>query len=116
MSQAIRKYTTTITVTRGVGTKTVSGDEFRALTDAGGFIMQVLVKAPAVTDTFIFDITDSDGYNIFDAEGTKGKVNDITRVPVKDSSYVLQVHEAKDKDGTSRTGTFSVKLLLRETW
>lgn len=122
MSQTPRKYTTTISVTNGVGTKSITGDEFRAMTDASGYIEQILIKAPRVTDTFLLDLIDNDGFSIWDGEGSKGKINDTTRIPIpmpthaETSSYTLSVTEARTKDDAEITGTFDVKLILREAW
>ena len=109
MSQTIRTKKGTITVANGVGTTTISGDVFRAISDAGGHLEQVLIKAPKVTDTFNFDIIDSDSFNVFDAEGSGGKINDITQIPLK-GDITLSIDEA------TTDGVYDYKLIFKEEW
>lgn len=109
MAQTIRTKTGTITVANGAGTKTISGDEFRAISDAGGVLRQMLVRAPKVTDTFLFNIIDADSYNILDVDGSKGKINDITQIPIK-GNITLEIAEA------TTNGAYAYKLVFMEKW
>ena len=112
----IRKYTTTITVSGGTGSATISGSSWRALTEANGYLIAELVKGLRRTDSFNFRLVDSDNYNILDVDSAKGNVNEVRRIPISDSSYRLEIHDAKKQDDTYADGTYNVKLILEEIW
>ena len=107
MSKPVRKYNTTITVSSGTGTLDLTN--FRPLTYTGGYLEQILIKAVQNDTEFDVAITDSDDYSVFDKDGCIGKVNDVTRIPVK-GVYTVTISNA------SKDGTFNIKLYLKEEW
>ena len=109
MSKTIRTYTGTITVSSGAGSLDITSDEFRPITDAGGYLEQILVKAVRVTDTFKVAIEDSDGFEVYDGEGSDGKLNDITRIPLR-GDYVIYIKSA------TTAGAYRIKLKFKEDW
>lgn len=106
MSKTLREFSTTVTVTDGVGSLSLA--TFLPLRDAGGYLEQVLVKAPTTVATFTIELIDSSNYSKWDSKGT-GKLNDIPKIPCPKDTYTLKISEATD-------GIYNVKLLLREEW
>jgi len=109
MAKTLRVLTGTITVADGTGSITLSAVKYRAIIDSGGYLEQVLVTVPNESVDFDFLITDTDGYVPFDLRGHKGKINDITRVPMK-GTYTLSIANA------TINGTYTFKLMFREQW
>ncbi len=109
MAKTIRILNTTITVTSGAGSLSITTDVFRVISDAGGFLRQVLVKAPHEKDEFSFNITDDDDFIVFDVDGAVTKINDITEIPLR-GDCDLNITNA------TRDGTYNVKLIFFEVW
>jgi len=115
MSKPIRKYSDTITVSSGGGTATT--EDFLTLKNAGGYLEQVLSKAPSGNWTFDFKITDSDGYDVFEKMGARGKINEVPHVPLPAGTYTITISNTKKNDNvTDGDGVYSFKFLLKEIW
>lgn len=109
MAKTIRAYNGSITVASGEGTLTITDDVFRTISDAGGFLKQILLKAPSDNDEFTLEIEDSDGFIVFDRIGAKGKINDVPNIPMR-GDFDFNI-----KDATS-DGSYSIKIIFLESW
>ena len=114
MAKTIRAYSVEITVAAGSGSVQITDDEFRPISDAGGYIAQILVQAPSpdTPDTFVtfdIEIVDSDGFIVYDKIGSEDHINDTTRIPVK-GDYDINIDKA------TKDGTYKLKLIHEEEW
>ena len=109
MAKTVRPYTTTITVSSGSGSDSITVTDFNAIVRAGGYIEQILISAPAPADEFDFNITDEDDFIVFEKIGSVGKINDTTRIPFRGEA-TLNILEA------TNDGSYEVKILFREEW
>jgi len=123
MSKTIRPITFTINVSGGTGTintgtvatiKASSG--LRAINNAGGYLEQILVKAPSVPWTFDFAITDADGFVVFDKIGARGRINDVPHIPMPSGAYDMTITNAVKSTGGDADGAYKCKLHLKEEW
>lgn len=104
MAKRIVPYTKTVTVTGGSGSVEIKDDEFRSISDAGGYLEMILVKAPTTQATFDFKITDSNDFIVYDAYNKQEKINDVTRIPL--------IGECTVDIQNAQNGDYSVKFMF----
>ena len=81
-----------------------------AIANAGGYIKQVLVKAPFPTATFDFRIENENGKNILKRVGQVGECMDEVETPVPAQILTFYIENA------SHTGVYECEIIFGEVY
>jgi hypothetical protein len=102
------RFDINITVSGGSGSNTTSANS--AIADAGGYLRQLIVKAPHDSATFNFRIANSNGHNILVRTEQVGEIVDDLQTPMPAGTYTCYV------SGASHNGTYEVELIYAEVY
>lgn len=81
-----------------------------AIANAGGFIKQVLVKAPFDSATFDFRIENASGFNVFKRTQQVGEILDECEVPLSAGRFICRIEKA------SHIGSYLCELVFAEVY
>jgi hypothetical protein len=98
----------TITVTNGSGS--VATPVNSAIADAGGYLRQVIVKAPFDTATFSFRIVNANGHNIYKRTDQVGEIIEDMQTPMPKGNYICYIENA------SHNGAYSLEIIYAEVY
>ena len=97
-----------ITVVGKVGSTTTPINS--AISNAGGYIKQVLVKAPFDTATFDFRIENINGFNVFKRTEQVGEITEECETPLPAGRFTLYLSKC------SHDGVYLCELLFAEIY
>jgi hypothetical protein len=98
----------TITVSSKEGNTTTALNT--PLYNAGGFIKQVIVKAPYPSSTFDFRIENSSGNVVYRRTEQVGEIAEECEIPLPAGRYTLYISNA------SHDGSYACELIFAEVW
>ena len=97
-----------ITVTSGVGSNTTPINS--AIANAGGYLRQIIVKAPVNSATFDFRIENERGHNILSRTEQVGEIADDIATPMPAGVYTCYIAKA------SHDGVYQVEIIYAEVY
>lgn len=98
----------TITVLNKTGSFTTVANS--PINDAGGYLRQVIVKAPFDTATFNFRIENSQGHNVVKYTEQVGEIVDDRQTPLPAGIYTGYIENA------SHDGSYECELVYAEVY
>lgn len=101
-------FSLTITVTDKSGFATTPINS--AIENAGGYLRQLIVKAPFDSSTFDFRIENANGNNVLKRTEQVGEIIDDVATPMPAGSYVCYISNA------SHPGYYEVELIYAEVY
>jgi len=101
-------FTSGVSNREGSGTTTTPLNS--AIANAGGYIKQVLVKAPFDTATFDFRIENANGFNVFKRTEQVGEISPECEIPLPAGRYSLFLSKC------SHDGSYLCELLFAEVY
>ena len=96
------------TTNKNIGSTTTP--TLSAIANAGGYIKQVLVKAPFDTATFDLRIANSNTLNILKRVGVVGELMDEVETPVPADILTVYIENA------SHTGSYECEIIFGEVY
>ena len=104
----------TITVTGAVGGAGGSGNNTTpsnsAISNAGGYIRQIIVDAPEDTATYDFRIANVNGRNIYKRTGLVGDHLEDLQTPMPAGTYTCYIENA------SHNGSYPIEVVYAEVY
>ena len=101
-------FSVPITVASGVGSTTTPINS--AIANAGGYIRQIIVKAPFPTATFDFRIENERGHNVLVRTEQVGEVADDVATPMPAGIYTCYLSKC------SHDGIYEVEIIYAEVY
>lgn len=101
-------FSVNITVTAGAGSNTTPINS--AIRDAGGYIRQIIVKAPHDSATFNFRIENSKGHTILNRTEQVGEIADDVATPMPADLYTCYISNA------SHEGIYECEIIFAEVY
>ena len=101
-------FAITITVSGGSGSNATPSNS--AISNAGGYIRQVIVDAPQDSATFDFRIENSSGHNVYRRTGQVGEIIEEVKTPLPAGTYTLYIANA------SHDGSYSCEIVFAEVY
>ena len=97
-----------ITVASGVGSASTPVNS--AIANAGGYIRQIIVKAPYTTATFDFRIENANGHNALKRTEQVGEITDDVDTPLPAGIYSCKIEKA------SHDGSYDCEIIFAEVY
>ena len=101
-------FSVPITVVAGVGSSTTPVNS--AIANAGGYIRQIIVKAPFASATFDFRIENERGHNVLKRTENVGEVADDVATPMPAGIYSLYLSKC------SHEGIYECEIIFSEVY
>lgn len=104
----IRSIPLTITVTNKSGSTIISANT--PIADAGGYLRQIIIKAPFDTATFNFRIYNTNLHNVFKRTDLVGELIEDLITPLPKNRYTCYIENA------SHDGIYEVEMIYAEVY
>ena len=102
------RFSITITVTNKAGSNTTPSNS--AISNAGGYMRQIIVVAPQPTATFDFRIENANSRKIFKRTDQVGEIVEEVNTPMPAGTYTLYLSNC------SHDGDYAVEILFAEVY
>ena len=101
-------FSVPITVVAGAGSTTTPINS--AIANAGGYMRQIIVKAPFAASTFDFRIENERGHNVFKRTEQVGEIAEDVATPMPAGVYTCYLSKC------SHAGTYEVEIIYAEVY